>query len=85
MLRRLFAELRKLDRPGALLAGIDLKKTGAVEAARQAIGDAPDRKFFIPGAHECLSHPFAAAIVVNGINVVITGNQVALEDGLTGM
>ena len=35
--RRLFAGFGELHRPGALLAGIDFEKSGAVETARKAI------------------------------------------------
>ena len=84
LLRRLLARFGELHGPGALLAGIDLEKAGAVVAARQAIADAADRELLVAGAHVGLSHPFAAAIVVDGVDIIITRDEIALEHGLAG-
>ena len=60
------------------------KKPRAVEAARQTIADAADGEFLVARAHNGLSHPFAAAIVVDGVDIIITGNKISLEHGLAG-
>ena len=78
------AEFGQLHRPGALLAGIDLEKAGAVITVRQTIADAANRELLVAGAHKGLPHPFAAAIVVDGIDIIITRDEIALEHGLAG-
>ena len=83
-LRRLLAGFGELHRPGRLLAGIDLEKAGAVVAARQAIADAADGELLVARAHEGLPHPFAAAIIVDRVDVVITRDEIALEHGFAG-
>jgi hypothetical protein len=82
VLRRLLARFGELDGPGALLAGIHLEKAGTVKAAHEAIADAADREFLVAGTHKGLSHPFAAAIVVDGVDIIIPRDQVTLEQGL---
>ena len=75
-------EFGELHGPGALLAGIHLEKAGAVEAAGQAVANAADGELLVAGAHVGLSHPFAAAIVVDGVHIVITRDKITLEHGL---
>ena len=83
LLRR-FGGLGELHRPGALLAGVDLEEAGAVEAARQAILRAADGEFLVARAHEGLAGPFAAAVVVDRVDVIEARDQRALEQGLAG-
>ena len=73
------ARIGELDRPALLLAGIDLEKAVAVEAAGQAILDTSDGEFTVPRAHERAAAPFAAAVVVHGVNVIETGRERSLE------
>src|SRR5207247_11258925 len=54
-LRRLFIGFGQLHGPGALLAGVDLEKAGAIETARQAILGALDGEFLVARTHEGLS------------------------------
>src|SRR5690348_15307808 len=58
--RRLLAGFGELYGPGALLAGVDLEKAGAIKTARQAIADAANGKLLVARAHKGLAHPFAA-------------------------
>ena len=67
---RLFVGFGQLHGPGALFAGIDLEKAGAVETARQAILGALDGEFLVARTHEGLSRPFAAAVVVERVDVI---------------
>ena len=62
----------------ALLAGVDLEEAGAVEAARQAILGALDGEFLVARAHEGLAGPFAAAVVVDRVDVIEARDQGAL-------
>src|SRR5579862_5470219 len=78
-LYRLLTRFGKLNRPGALFAGIDLEEAGAVVAARQAIADAADREFLVAGAHIGLPHPFAAAIVIDRVEIIVSRHKIALE------
>src|SRR5690349_18692870 len=66
-LGRKLRRLGELHRPGRLLAGIDLEETGAVIAARQAVGVAVDGELLVARAHEGLPGPFAAVIVVDRV------------------
>src|SRR5205085_10449921 len=75
LLRRLLGRLGELHGPGALLAGVDLEKAGAVIAARQTILDALDGELLVARAHEGLAGPFAAAVVVDGENVIEARDQ----------
>src|SRR4029077_16430912 len=70
-LLRLFARFRQLHRPCPLPPGIHLKKPAAVIAARQAVADTADREFLVTGTHIGLTHPFAAVIVIYGVDIVI--------------
>src|ERR1700733_9860657 len=78
----LLARFGQLHGPGALFAGIDLEKAGAVVTAGQAIADAADRKFLVAGAHIGFAHPFAAAIIIDGVDIIITGDKAAFEHRL---
>ena len=77
LLRRLVGRLGELHGPGPLLAGIDLEEAGAVIAAREAILDAADGEFLVARAHEGLARPFAAAVVVDRIDVIETRDELA--------
>src|SRR6185312_6561422 len=83
-LRGLLARFGELHGPGALLAGIDFEEAGAVEAAGEAIADALDGEFLVARAHESVSGPFAAAVVVDGVEIVVAGNQTTLEQAFAG-
>ena len=83
-LLRPFGGVGELHRPGALLAGVDLEEAGAVEAARQAILGALDGEFLVARAHEGLARPFAAAVVVDRVDVIEARDQRSLEHGLAG-
>src|SRR6202011_1442236 len=69
-LRRLFAGFGQLHGPGALLAGVDLEESGAVETARQAVLGALDGEFLVARAHKGLSCPFAAAVVIERVDII---------------
>ena len=82
LLRRLlFAGFGQLHGPGALLAGVDLEEAGAVEAARQAILGALDGEFLVARAHEGLSRPLAAAVVIERVDVVDTARPACPSAG----
>src|SRR5208282_2126075 len=81
VLRRLLARFGELDGPRGLFAGIHLEEAGAVIAAGETITDAADREFPVAGAHKGLPHPFAAMIVVDGVDIIITRDEIALEHG----
>ena len=71
----------QLHGPGALLAGIDLEEAGAVETARQAILGALDGEFLVARAHECLSRPFAAAVVIERVDIIKPRDKRAAQQG----
>src|SRR5262249_27824006 len=71
-LHRLFARFRQLHGPGPLPLGINFEKPGAVIAAGQAVADAADGELLVASAHNGLSHPFDAAIVVDGLDIITT-------------
>src|SRR5262245_55441490 len=79
---RLVGRFGKLDRPRRLVAGVDLEEPGAVIAARQAIVGAADGELLLPRAHEGLTGPFAAAIVVDRVDVIEAGDERAPQHGL---
>ena len=83
-LRRLLARFGQLHGPGALFAGIDLEEAGAVKTARQTIGDAANGELLVAGAHKGLSHPFPAAVVIDSVDIIISCDEIALEDGFAG-
>jgi len=65
--------------PGALLGRVDLEEAGAVIAAREAILDAADGEFLVARAHEGFSGPFAAAIVVDRINIIESCDKLTFD------
>ena len=70
LLRGLFIGFGQLHGPSSLFAGIDFEEPGAVEPARQAILGALDGEFLVTRTHEGLSRPFAAAVIVEGVDVI---------------
>ena len=83
-LRRLLARFGQLHGPSALFAGIDLEEAGAVKTARQTIGDAANGELLVAGAHEGLPHPLPAVVVIDSVNIIISCDEIALEDGFAG-
>src|SRR5258707_11268638 len=81
-LRRLLVRVGELHGPGALFASVDLEKPGAVKAAGEAILRATDREFLVARAHERLSRPFAAAVIVDCIDIVEAGREFPAQQGL---
>src|SRR5262249_30772100 len=79
---RLVGRFGELDGPGRLVAGIDLAEAGAIIAAREAVFGSADGDLLFPRAHEGLAGPFAAAIVVDRIDVVEAGDERAAQHGL---
>src|SRR5258707_15498573 len=75
LLPRLVGRFGELHGPGALLRGIDLEEAGAVISAREAVLDVLDGEFLVAGAHEGLARPFAAAVVVDRIDIVVTRDE----------
>src|SRR5262249_51208505 len=65
----------ELHRPGRLLAGIDFEEAGSVEATGEAVLGAADGELLVASAHERLSRPFATAVVVHSIDIVVTRDQ----------
>src|SRR6516162_501021 len=57
---------------------------GAVIASRQTIGAAANDEFLVAGAHEGLAHPLAAVVVINSVDIIISCDEIALEDGFAG-
>ena len=84
LLRRLVGRFGELHRPGRLLAGVDLEEAGAVIAARQAILGAADGEFLLARAHERAAGPFAAAVVVDRVDVVVARDQRPAQNRLAG-
>src|SRR5262245_22843354 len=78
----LVRRLGQLDGPRRLVAGVNLEKAGAVVAARQALFRSADREFLFARAHERLTRPFAAAVVIDGIDVVEAGDERSAQHGL---
>src|SRR5262245_59096473 len=74
-LRGLLRGLGELHGPRSLLAGIDFEKLGAIETARQTIIRAANREFLFTRAHEGLPGPFAAAVVIDRIDVIIPSDE----------
>ena len=58
------------------------KIAGAVEAARKAILGAADGELLVARAHESLSRPFAAAVIVDRVDVVVARDQRAAQQRL---
>src|SRR6185312_9734037 len=74
----------QLHGPGALFAGIDFEEAGAVKTARQTIGDAPNGELLVAGAHKGLPHPLPAVVVIDSVDIIISCDEIALEDGFAG-
>jgi hypothetical protein len=70
-----------LHGPGSLFAGVDLEESGAVEAARQAILGALDGEFLVTRTHEGLPRPFAAAVIVECVDVIEARDKGAAQQG----
>src|SRR5215470_5352541 len=79
---RLVGRFGQLNGPGRLVTRIDLEEAGAVIAARQAVVRAADGEFFFPRAHEGLTRPFPAAVIIHGVNVVEPRDEPASQHGL---
>src|SRR3954447_1934066 len=73
------ARIGKLNRPALLLAGIDFEEPVAVETAGQAILHAADRELAVSGAHEGAAAPLAAAVVIDGVDVIEARLQGSLK------
>src|SRR3569833_280361 len=71
LLRRLFVGFGELHGPGPLVTGIHLEEAGAIEAARQAVFGTLDGNFLVARAHEGLTRPLAAAVIIERIDVII--------------
>src|SRR3981081_633306 len=80
--RRLFAGFGQLHRPGPLFAGVNLEEAGAVEPARQAILGALDGEFLVARAHEGLSRPLAAPVVIERVDVIEPRDEGAAKQRL---
>src|SRR5262249_56579055 len=80
--RLALARFGELHRPVGLLAGVDLEEAGAIIAVRQTVADAADQEFLVARAHEGLARPFAAAVVVDRVDVVVARRQRAAQDDL---
>src|SRR5262249_48597987 len=81
LLCRLLVCVGQLHGPCTLLACIDLEIAGAVETARQAILGTLDGEFLVARAHEGLSRPFTAAVIIERVDVIETSHQRALQQG----
>jgi len=73
----------ELHRPGLLLARIDLEKAGAVEPAGKAVAGTPDGEFLVAGAHEGLPRPFAAAVIIDRIDIIKPRRERSAQQRLT--
>src|SRR5262249_53588408 len=80
--RRLFGRFGELHRPGGLIAGIDLEESSAIIAAGETVVGASDGELLFPRAHEGLTRPFATAVIIDGVDVVIARDQRAAQHGL---
>src|ERR1700748_3110454 len=79
---RLFVGIRELHSPGLLFAGVDLEETCAIIPARQAILGAAHGEFLVARTHECLTRPFATAVIVNRVDVIESGDQRSTQQRL---
>src|ERR1700730_8503167 len=61
---------------------MDLEEAGLVVAAREAVLDAANGELLVARAHERLARPFAAAVVVDRVDVIEPGDQRAFEQGV---
>ena len=82
MLPGRFAGVGQLPGPGLLFAGIDFEKTRPIKTAREAILSASDREFLIARTHESLTRPFAAAVIIDSIDVIETCSEIAAKQRL---
>src|SRR3569833_4392013 len=80
----LLGRVGQLHRPRPLLAGIDLEEPGAGEAARQAIVGAADGELLVARAHEGAAGPFAAAAIIDRVDVIVTRDQRAAQQRFAG-
>src|SRR5262249_61319207 len=77
--RRRLRRVGELHGPRALLAGIDLEEAGALEATGETVLDPADGEFLVARAHVGASRPFAAAVIVDGIDIIETRHQAAAQ------
>lgn len=68
--------------PGPLLSSVDLEIARAIIASSQAVVGASDRELFFTGTHVGLSRPLAAAIIVDGVDIVVARDQCASQQRL---
>jgi hypothetical protein len=80
--KRLFIRLGELYGPGTLFASIDFEESCPFIASREAVVDAPNGELLVLRAHEGLSRPFAAALIVERVDVVKARHQRAAQQGL---
>ena len=66
----------------SLFAGVDFEEPGAVVTARQAILGALDGEFLVTGTHEGLSRPFATAVIVECVDVIIPRDECSAQQCL---
>ena len=81
-LRGLLVGFCQLHGPCSLFACVDLEEPGAVVAARQAILGTLDGEFLVTRTHEGLSRPFAAAVIVERVDVIVTGDKGSAQQRL---
>ena len=73
------------DSPVTLLAGVDFKKTSALIAALYAFLHVANGERLVVGAHVQGAAPFPAAVVVDSVDIIESGNQHTLEKRLAGV
>ena len=71
----MLGSIGELHRPRALFAGVDLKITGSVIPPREAVLGAANSEFLFPRAHIGFTRPFAAAVIVDRIDIIITRDE----------
>src|SRR6516165_9673896 len=71
----LVRRFRQLDGPGRLVAGIDFEEAGTVITAGETVFGAADREFLLARAHKGLPGPFAAAVVIDRIDIIEARHQ----------
>src|SRR6185295_3365119 len=81
-LRGLLVGFGQLHGPRSLFACVDLEEPGAVVAAGQTILGTLDGEFLVTRTHEGLSRPFAAAVIVERVNVIVTGDKSSAQQCL---
>ena len=80
-----FARIGQADGPVIGLSGVDLEKSRALIAAFRAFLHPPDCERLVCRAHEVLAGPFAAAVVVDGVDVQISGSGRPLSKRFAGL